>query len=137
MPYQPFVEALRHFIHHSAADQQMSCLGRYPGELVRLAPELADRLPGIPLPLSSDPETERYRLFDAVAGWLAGASRDHPVLDNCCRPQRVGQGRGRAVDGPAARVTGLGSGTSLADKVSIAMSRDTVHRCLGTSFTWR
>lgn len=80
VPYQPFVEALRHFIDHSAADQQMNCLGRYPGELVRLVPELADRLPGLPPPLSSDPETERYRLFDAVAGWLAGASRDRPVL---------------------------------------------------------
>ena len=80
VPYQPFVEALRHFIDHSAADQLTSCLGRYPGELVRLAPELADRLPGLSPPLSSDPETERYRLFDAVAGWLAGASRDRPVL---------------------------------------------------------
>jgi class 3 adenylate cyclase/DNA polymerase III delta prime subunit len=80
VPYQPFVEALRHLIDHSAADQLTNGLGRYPGELVRLVPELAERLPGLPPPLSSDPETERYRLFDAVAGWLAGASRDHPVL---------------------------------------------------------
>lgn len=37
VPYQPFVEALRHFIDHSAADQLTSRLGRYPGE--SLAPD--------------------------------------------------------------------------------------------------
>jgi tetratricopeptide (TPR) repeat protein len=30
--------------------------------------------------LRSDPETERYRLFDAVAAWLAASSQDAPVL---------------------------------------------------------
>ena len=55
-------------------------LGRYGGELARLVPELAERVPGLPAPLRSDPETERYRLFDAVAAWLAAASADEPVL---------------------------------------------------------
>jgi len=35
---------------------------------------------GLPAPLRSDPETERYRLFDAVAAWLAATSADEPVL---------------------------------------------------------
>jgi tetratricopeptide (TPR) repeat protein len=30
--------------------------------------------------MRSDPETERYRLFDAVAAWLADASAESPVL---------------------------------------------------------
>ncbi len=30
--------------------------------------------------LLSDPETERYRLFDAVAAWLAAVSAEAPVL---------------------------------------------------------
>ena len=78
VPYQPFVEALRHFADHSSllADR----LGRYGGELARLMPELSERVPGLPPPLRSDPDTERYRLFDAVAAWLAAASVDEPVL---------------------------------------------------------
>ncbi|MGH9004783.1 MAG: ATP-binding protein, partial [Acidimicrobiia bacterium] len=80
VPYQPFVEALRHLIDHTEASELPGWLGRYPGELVRLVPEVAQRLPGLPEPMTSDPETERYRLFDAVASWLADASRRHPLL---------------------------------------------------------
>ena len=80
VPYQPFVEALRHQVDHAPGDELGSCLGRYPGELVRLMPELADVVPALPPPLRSDPETERYRLFDAVGSWLAHVSRPGPVL---------------------------------------------------------
>ena len=78
VPYQPFVEALRHFADHCSllADR----LGRYGGELARLVPELTERVPGLSPPLRSDPDTERYRLFDAVAAWLTAASADEPVL---------------------------------------------------------
>jgi class 3 adenylate cyclase/tetratricopeptide (TPR) repeat protein len=76
VPYQPFVEALRHYVTHAAPPR----FGRYGGELARLVPEVRDRLPELPEPLRSDPESERYRLFDAVAGWLADASAESPVL---------------------------------------------------------
>jgi class 3 adenylate cyclase len=76
VPYQPFVEALRHYVTYAAPPR----LGRYSGELARLVPEVRDRLPELPEPLRSDPESERYRLFDAVAGWLADASAESPVL---------------------------------------------------------
>jgi class 3 adenylate cyclase/tetratricopeptide (TPR) repeat protein len=78
VPYQPFVEVLRHFVDHTVALEER--LGRYGGELTRLVPELADRVGGLSPPLSSDPETERYRLFDAVAAWLATVSADQPLL---------------------------------------------------------
>jgi class 3 adenylate cyclase len=78
VPYQPFVEALRHFVDH--APRLPERLGRYGGELVRLVPELADRVQDLPAPLRSDPEMERYRLFDAVAAWLAAASAEQPLL---------------------------------------------------------
>ena len=79
VPYQPFVEALRHFVNHTPTALLPQRLGRYGGELVRLVPELADRVKNLPAPLHSDPETERYRLFDAVAAWLAAAA-DGPLL---------------------------------------------------------
>jgi len=80
VPYQPVVEALRHFVDHLPDPLPEGLLGRYPGELARLVPELAGRLPGLPPPLQSDPDTERYRLFDAVASWLTAASRERFVL---------------------------------------------------------
>jgi tetratricopeptide (TPR) repeat protein len=80
VPYQPFVEALRHFVEHLSPRQLVTSLGHHAGELVRVHPDLAARLSGLPPPLRSDPETERYRLFEAVTAWLAAASADRPVL---------------------------------------------------------
>jgi DNA-binding SARP family transcriptional activator len=80
VPFQPFVEALRHFADHTPAAELGGRLGRYGGELVRVVPELADAVPELPPPLKSDPETERYRLFNAVAGWLAATSFETPVF---------------------------------------------------------
>src|SRR2546423_15710734 len=77
VPYQPFVEALRHYVAHAPAPLH---LGRHAGELARLVPELTELVAGLPELLRSDPETERYRLFDALAGWLADASTETPVL---------------------------------------------------------
>ena len=76
VPYQPFVEALRHYV--IAAENHR--LGRYAGELGRLLPDLEQFVGRLPEPLRSDPETERYRLFDALASWLADVSAEAPVL---------------------------------------------------------
>src|SRR5688572_8367586 len=80
VPYQPFVEALRQFVDHMPPDELQARLGRYAGELARLVPELSVLVPGLPPAVQSDPETERYRLFDAVAAWLGAVSADDPLL---------------------------------------------------------
>jgi DNA-binding SARP family transcriptional activator len=76
VPYQPFVEALSRYLRQVPD----VVLGRLAGELVRLAPEVGKRVERLPAPLRSDPETERYRLFDAVAAWLGALSETAPVL---------------------------------------------------------
>ena len=76
VPYQPFVEALHHYVTLAPEPR----LGRHAGELPRLVPELRELVPNLPESLRSDPETERYRLFDAVALWLAEVSAESPVL---------------------------------------------------------
>ena len=78
-PYQPFIESLRHVVRHTPAPQLAARLGRYAGELGRLLPELASRT-DLPAPIVSDPETERYRLFDGVTNWLAALAAEAPVL---------------------------------------------------------
>jgi hypothetical protein len=80
VPYQPFVEALRHYVDYTPAEDLGERLGRHGGELQRLVPELTQLVPVLSAPLRSDPETERYRLFDAVAAWLAAASSEEPLL---------------------------------------------------------
>jgi class 3 adenylate cyclase len=77
VPFQPFVEALELVV---SAGVDRDALGRLPGELARLAPELSSLIPGIDEPLRSDPETERYRLFDAVASWLSTLATDHGLV---------------------------------------------------------
>ncbi len=80
VPYQPFVEALRHYVAVSADDELAEAARTRGGELVRLVPELRQRLPGLPPPEAADPDTERYLLFEAVAGFLAAASGPRPIV---------------------------------------------------------
>jgi class 3 adenylate cyclase len=80
VPYAPFVEALGWYSEHVAAAELRPRLGRFPGELVRLVPELAHVMPRLDPPLQSDPETEQYRLFEAVASWLTCAGDPGGVL---------------------------------------------------------
>jgi tetratricopeptide (TPR) repeat protein len=48
--------------------------------LARLAPELLDRLPGLPAVGAAEAETERFLLFEAVAELFAETSRGAPVV---------------------------------------------------------
>ncbi len=79
-PYQPFVEALRHVIADLPTSELRAHLRRDSPNLLRLVPSLADQLPGLPQLAPGDPDTERYRLFEAVAGFLTSLSAAHPLL---------------------------------------------------------
>lgn len=79
-PYQPVVEAMRHFVDHCPGSDVLARLGRYAGDLVRLMPDLTDLVPDLPEPLKADEDTERVRAFDAVVSWLAATSVEQPVV---------------------------------------------------------
>lgn len=76
VPYQPFVEALEWQTVHDPG----LALGRFAGELVRLVPDLGERVDGLPAPVSSDPRVEGYRLFEAVASWVGEVSADQGLV---------------------------------------------------------
>jgi DNA-binding SARP family transcriptional activator len=80
VPYQPFLEALRHYFTRVPVGELRLTAREYAPELARLVPELRRRAPDLPPPLSGDPETERYRLFEAVVGLLRTLSERTPVL---------------------------------------------------------
>jgi DNA-binding SARP family transcriptional activator/tetratricopeptide (TPR) repeat protein len=80
VPYQPILEALRHWVLNAPVSDLRAPAREYGSELARLIPELRRRLPDLPVPPADEPETERYRLFEAVVGLLTELSRSAPVL---------------------------------------------------------
>lgn len=80
VPYQPFLEALGHYVFRAPLEELRVVAREYGAELGRLIPELRRRVPELPPPDPGDPETDRYRLFEAVAGLLAEISAAVPVL---------------------------------------------------------
>jgi DNA-binding SARP family transcriptional activator len=79
-PYQPFLEALRHYISSAPIDHLRATVREHGGELQRLLPELGRRIEDLPLPPDGQPQTERYRLFEAVSGVLAGIAASSRLL---------------------------------------------------------
>jgi DNA-binding SARP family transcriptional activator/tetratricopeptide (TPR) repeat protein len=80
VPYQPFLEALGHYVFNARLEELRVVAREYGAELARLIPELGRRLPELPSPDPGEPETERYRLFEAVAGLLGEISSSVPLL---------------------------------------------------------
>jgi class 3 adenylate cyclase/tetratricopeptide (TPR) repeat protein len=78
--YRPFVEALRHYVLSAPDDVLLHHVREHRGELLRIAPELAQRMPTLPKPQAAEPETERYLMFEAVTGLIAAASQASPVV---------------------------------------------------------
>jgi class 3 adenylate cyclase len=78
--YQPFRELLGHYVTHAPERALRHHVESHGGEIERLVPALRQRLPDLPEPTLTDPETERYLLYGAVVGLLEVASRAGPVL---------------------------------------------------------
>ncbi len=80
VPYGPWVGALSHFVEHAPEPVLRAHIERHGGELARVVPALRDRLTDMPAPRETDPDTERYMLWGAVAGLLREASSDQPIV---------------------------------------------------------
>lgn len=78
--YQPFAEALRHYVASCWLEQLVAHVDAHGGDLSRLVPEIVRRLPDAPAPPAVEPELYRVRMFEAVAALLASASSEAPVL---------------------------------------------------------
>ncbi|HEU4397479.1 MAG TPA: BTAD domain-containing putative transcriptional regulator [Actinomycetota bacterium] len=78
--YLPLRTALRPYLAACPPARLGGLVGPQGGELVRLWPELARLLPGLPAPTRGGPEAERYLLFEAVTGLLDAIAATGPVL---------------------------------------------------------
>jgi tetratricopeptide (TPR) repeat protein len=79
-PYQPFLEALRHYFATAPLSELRAVVSEYGPELARLVPELRRRAPDLPQAPAGETEGERYRLFEAVVGLLTAISGRAPIL---------------------------------------------------------
>jgi class 3 adenylate cyclase len=79
VPYEPWISVCSQLLEHAPSHLLERHVERHGGELARLSRELRRRLPGAPEPESSDPETERFLLFSAVAGALVELAASTPV----------------------------------------------------------
>jgi tetratricopeptide (TPR) repeat protein len=74
--YWPWTQLLRAHAATRPAAALRAELGPGAAEVAQLLPEVADVVPDLEPPPSLDPETARFRLFDAVASFLRRAARD-------------------------------------------------------------
>ena len=80
VPYQPFVTAVQHAMAHRESVTLPAELEPELSELARLVPALRRHLPTARDPIAEDPETRRYRMFEAVTRLLAFLARERPTV---------------------------------------------------------
>ncbi|MHB8512131.1 MAG: ATP-binding protein [Actinomycetota bacterium] len=80
VPYQPFVEALRAYLDAYPSDAIRADAGQGLIDLALLMPDLAQRFTDLPTPTRTDAESERLRLFEAMADLFAAITKHSPVL---------------------------------------------------------
>jgi DNA-binding SARP family transcriptional activator len=79
-PYQAFAEAITAYAAQVGPTRLRADLGPAAGPLAHLAPGIRELLRELPPPEPLQPDEERHRLLDAVARFLAGLSRQGPVV---------------------------------------------------------
>jgi hypothetical protein len=79
VPYEPWIQVCSQIVEHAPQEVLERHCKRHGGELSRLVRTLGERVEDLPSPQSSDPETERYLLFSAVAGLLQEVAQSVPV----------------------------------------------------------
>ena len=80
VPYQPFVTAIEQYIADCGLRDLARELEFELRELGRLVPGLRRHLPTLLDPLRVEPESRRYRMFDAVSRVLAFIARQRPAV---------------------------------------------------------
>ncbi len=78
--HAPFAEALHHFVAHAPEHVLRTHVETHGGDIASMVPALVQRLGGVPAPTRTDPDTERYLLYGAVAGLLTAASAIQPTV---------------------------------------------------------
>ena len=79
LPYLAFVEAMRSYVLSREVKELRAELGTGATDVARIVSEIRERLK-VRLRPQKDPEEERYRLMQAVTGFLTNAAAVQPLL---------------------------------------------------------
>jgi predicted ATPase/DNA-binding CsgD family transcriptional regulator len=80
-PYWPWIQAIRTHVQYIDAAAMSDSMGSGAGVIAEVIPGVREKLPGVPRPMAtSEPESARFRLFDALATFLKAASALTPIL---------------------------------------------------------
>jgi DNA-binding SARP family transcriptional activator len=79
-PYWPWVQSIRSYVRGAEPAALRAELGAGAADLAQLLPELRELFPDIGDPPTAEPETARFRLFEAATGLLTSASRARPIV---------------------------------------------------------
>ena len=79
-PYWPWTEALRAYVREADPVGLRWQLGGRAAEVAQIVPDLRERLGDLGEAPPMDSEQARFRIFDSVAGFLAGTSQARPLM---------------------------------------------------------
>jgi class 3 adenylate cyclase len=79
-PYQAFRDALGEYAQACPRSILHADLREQASEVGRVVPEIAERIEGVGRPGRASAEAERFRLFEAIDGWLATIARRRSLL---------------------------------------------------------
>ena len=80
VPYEPWVQVAGHVVAHAPAARLERLAAGVGPELARLTPDLRRRVPELAAPVQAEPDTERWRLFDALGGLLDDLAQERLVV---------------------------------------------------------
>jgi tetratricopeptide (TPR) repeat protein len=78
-PYKPWIDVLRSVVRSTSSSALAKLVGNCASDLMKLVPELADKLKEIPDSPAASPEQQRDRLFNAVAFLIRNLSQNVPL----------------------------------------------------------
>lgn len=78
--YWPWVQVIRSYVRDAELETLRSEMGAGAPHIAQMLPEFRELLPDLVPPPQADPDTARFRLFDATAAFLRNAGLDRPLV---------------------------------------------------------
>ena len=80
-PYWPWVQAIRSYVASTEPETLRSQMGSTASVIAEVVADVKEKLPDLPEPTRiDDPDSARFRLFDAIATFLKNASGIQPLV---------------------------------------------------------